>query len=414
MTTQNVSGDLLASQVKDAFDEATGEMAKEFRSRMDEMEQKYLENKQALDAVRAQGKEVAQKKIQEKGIEWARFVRGLAGFNNDIDKAQDWAHRNGFASTAELYEESKALSAQDATAGGYLAPGETANEVIELLHEITAVRQMGVRRMPLPKGKVTIPKMTGGATASYLGENENITSSDPTFGTLELTEKKAAGLVAMSNDLLRTADVRVDQLILDDLVAALADLEDVAFIRYDGTSHKPKGLKSWIENGVSGHSFASAGTTVANVTSDLSKMVRLVEDQKIRLRSPGFLMSPRSKWYLMSQRDGNNNLVWADELRQGRLMGFPVGISTQIPDNLGGGTDESEVYFCDFSHAILAESDQVEVEAMRGAAYYNSGSSAVVSGFSLDQTAIRAIIRHDFGLRHGGAEGTLLTGVQWI
>jgi HK97 family phage major capsid protein len=48
-----------------------------------------------------------------------------------------------------------------------------------------------------------VPKITGGSTAGYVGENANITKTQPTTGQITLTFKKLAALVPISNDLLR-------------------------------------------------------------------------------------------------------------------------------------------------------------------------------------------------------------------
>ena len=92
----------------------------------------------------------------------------------------------------------------------------------------------------------------------------------------------------------------------------------------------------------------------------------------------------------------------------GTLLNFPFAVTSQIPSNLGTGANESEVYFVDFGDAIIGESSLVELAVSEEAAYYNGIS--VVAAFSLDQTVIRAIARHDFALRRSVA-GAVLTEV---
>jgi len=95
---------------------------------------------------------------------------------------------------------------------------------------------------------------------------------------------------------------------------------------------------------------------------------------------------------------------------QGRLFGFPFGVTTQVPDNLGDGEDESEIYFVDFADAAIGESSRVEIEISSEAAYYDG--SNVVSAFSLDQTVLRAIARHDFAMRRN-TSGAVIQAVTW-
>jgi HK97 family phage major capsid protein len=53
-----------------------------------------------------------------------------------------------------------------------LIPQNLHSEVIELLSDRTIVRKLGARPVPLPNGNMTLPRVAGGATASYTGEGK--------------------------------------------------------------------------------------------------------------------------------------------------------------------------------------------------------------------------------------------------
>ena len=122
-------------------------------------------------------------------------------------------------------------------------------------------------------------------------------------------------------------------------------------------------------------------------------------------------MTPRTKAGLMRQRDGNGNFVFRDEMLGGTLMGFRYETTTQIPTNLGGPGNQTELYFADFGSLVIAESSSLQVSVYEGGAF-NDGTG-VVSGISTDQTVLRAIARHDFGARQRGNEISVLTEVDW-
>ncbi len=109
-------------------------------------------------------------------------------------------------------------------------------------------------------------------------------------------------------------------------------------------------------------------------------------------------MHPRSKNHLINLRDANGNLIFP-EIRTASptLYGWPVFVTTNIPVNLGAGT-ETEVYFVDMMDAIIAESSGLEIVVDSSAAYLEAGS--LVSAFTRDETLMRAISRHDFAMRH--------------
>jgi len=338
----------------------------------------------------------------EKGINFARAVRFLWKANGNPHLASEMATNAGYEYVG------KALGETTLAGGGALLPEEFSNEIIELLGTNTVVRRAGCSTVPMNTGSLTMPFVATGSTASYTAESANITKSEPTFGQLQLHDHKLAALIPTSNDLLRNGGARVDSIIRNDIVRAMSRKEDVTFLRSLGVSSEPKGMRGWVD---SGNSFAAAAVSVANVTADLGKAVFLLEDAEVDTSSASWFLSPRSKKYLMTARDGNNNLVWASEMAQGTLMGFPWYMTAQIANNYGSGSDESEVYFAAMDVLTIAENEQIMVEVLPNAAYHDG--SAVVSGASRDETVIRSIAMHDFGARQRGKEIAYISEVKW-
>lgn len=342
---------------------------------------------------------------RDKGQGVARMVRALAATKGDPYRAADWAKRQWGEDEPVV----KALAASDAAAGGFIVPPDYSEDIIELLRAQTVVRKMNPVQLPMPNGTLSIPRITAGTAGSYIGENSNIGKTEPTFGQIVLTYKKLAALVPVSNDLLRYSAPSADGIVRDDLVSALSVREDQAFIRDDGGQQTPKGLRYWAPSG--NVVTANATVTLANVTSDLAKLLLKLEEANVRMLRPGWLMAPRTKQYLMTVRDGNGNYAFRDELLAGRFWGFPFGVTTSIPTNLGGGTDESELYLVDFADAVIGEATSLVIDASTEAAYHDGTN--VQAAFSLDQTVIRAIAQHDFAMRHAESVA-VLTAVKWI
>ena len=163
--------------------------------------------------------------------------------------------------------------------------------------------------------------------------------------------------------------------------------------------------------GANANKFDANGTVnLANVTTDLGKAILALREAETLFLRPGWLISARTEFYLTTLRDSNGNYAFKDEMATGKLYGFPFAVTTQIPDNLGDSEDESEVYLVDFVDAVIGESSQVEIEVSTEAAYYDG--SSVVSAFSLDQTVLRAISRHDFAMRRS-TSGSVIEAVTW-
>ena len=338
----------------------------------------------------------------------ARFLRLLAAGKGDPERAAKVAKGWGDNYMA------KSLNESVFSAGGALVPEEYMNELIPLLRAKTVVRRLGTPSIPMNRGSLTMPFQETASTASYIGELQNIPASQPSYGQLTLSAKKLVNLVPISNDLLADSSFSVDSLVRDDMVRSMALREDIAFIRDTGASNTPKGMRNWAPAANVNARTASGGpgtATLDEITADLFSTMLILENNNIPMDRAGWIMTPRTKSGLMRQRDGNGNFVFRDEMLGGTLMGFRYETTTQIPTNLGGPGNQTELYFADFGSLVIAESSSLQVSVYEGGAF-NDGTG-VVSGISTDQTVLRAIARHDFGARQRGNEISVLTEVDW-
>jgi HK97 family phage major capsid protein len=341
------------------------------------------------------------------GINPVEFARQAYGEASRPFKALSDARQISLEEMLGKLGQKAALGAQGGAAGGFLLPEELAQEVIEFLRPASAVRTLNPVIMPMDVGTLRVPKLATGASAAYVGENVSVATAQPVFGQVVLTAKKLAALVPISNDLIRRGGPQVDTLIRDDLVAAIAQRSDLAFIRGDGTSGQPKGLLNWVlsaEQVVSQATFTSA-TTVA----DLGKAIQALADANVRFIRPGWVMSNRTWRWLYTLLSTTNQFIFRDEMNEGTIFGFPFARTAQIPNNLTPGT-ASELYFVDFADVVIGETTGILIDVSTEAAYYDGAQ--VQPTFSLDQMVVRAIVEHDLGLRHNESVA-MLTQVLW-
>ena len=119
-------------------------------------------------------------------------------------------------------------------------PEVYAQEVIALLRPLTIIGALHARRVSMPNGNMTIPKLRGGAKAHYIGEKRKGKASGATVGTVKLSAKKLITKVVITNDLLRSNAYGADQMILDDALAAMAERQNAALLNGKGTEYDPK------------------------------------------------------------------------------------------------------------------------------------------------------------------------------
>ncbi len=395
-------------------------------------EPNFTPNPAAAD--RSQHRSYAQPRERAKGTDAARCLIALAASRGSKRDAADFVEKR-YGHDGQVA--ARALATSIGSAGGFLVPPEMSEEVIELLRPASAVMALNPNILPMPSGNLMIPRVQSGASANYVGENQPITASQPSFGALQLSAKKLAALVPISNDMIRFASPQTDAIVRDDMVRSVAMRADLAFIRGSGGSFSPMGLKSFaaapalaggnvIAAGVlvgSAYASQSQGNAIqalATVTGDLSRAELALENANIPMSRPGWIFSPRTKSYLMNIRDGLGNQIYYKEMSEGMLRGKPFKVTTQIPNNLpavatDGATatmDGSEIYLADFSEVFIGEAYGLELDVFPGASYVDANGN-LQSGVSNDQTVMRALVQHDMGMRQEAA-AAVVTGVRWF
>jgi HK97 family phage major capsid protein len=344
----------------------------------------------------------------EKGLRFGAAMRALAASGGSregaVAVAERWGHSGLFAQQSGL----------TGPAGGFLIPEDVSNEIIELLRPASVVMSFNPVIMPMDNGNLTMNRISVGTTSSYIGELQDTPATGVQFGQIKLSSKKLAALVPISNDLLASASTAADAVVRDDLVLSMATRMDLAFLRGAGTQFTPLGMR----NQLVGTAFAttnilSANVTVnlVNVTNDLGKLELALMQANIPMTRAGWIMAPRTAIFLTNLRDGNGNYAFP-EMQLGQLRGKPVRTTTQVPVNLGSGTNESEIYLADFAHVVVGEQQGIELAISTEAAYRDAGNNLQAS-FSRDETVVRAIAKHDFALRHLPAVA-ILTAVIWV
>lgn len=293
------------------------------------------------------------------------------------------------------------------TKGGFLVDEAYSSDFIDILRPNVQVRRMGARPVPMPDGNLTTRKKTAGTTASYVGERVPAPTTAATVGVNTMSAKRLTAMVPITNQLIRRASMNVQQMIRDDLVEGVARTEDQQFLRGTASATAPGGIRDLMAAG--NVLTANATVNLANVDNDLGRLELAVIGANIPMISPGYIVSPRTLKFLERLRDANGNKAYP-EIADGRLGMYPIGWTTSIPDNLGAGTDESEIYFGDFAQFNIGETERIAIAASDVAAYDDGGT--IRAAFSNDETVIRLIAEHDTQLRYDTAFARL-DAVTW-
>lgn len=358
---------------------------------------------------------------REKGEAACRFIRAVTScivnkrpcdFPGVIDQLKKWGDTDIADVVNKDFERQKsAMAATSPTDGGFLVPEQFSQDIIELLRPASVVRSLVGRTLQMPVGTVNIPKVTQGSTAYYQGENTNATKSALKTGNMKLSWKKLIALVPLSNDLARYSSPGADGIVRTDMIRAISQRENQAFLRDPGSDAAPRGLRYQIAP-TNLLDVSNPTTTTQTVATDLGRCVLQLVNANVPLTKPGWLFAPRTWNYLRMLQTTTGAFIYQAEMNNGLLLGYPYKWSTQIPVNLNDHerAGESEIYFSDFDDVIIGEAMSLRVDASMEASYMDGAT--LVSAFSQDQTVIRAITEHDFGVRR--AESVMvMNGVTW-
>lgn len=311
-------------------------------------------------------------------------------------RAVEWSRK----AYGERSPQTRALQQSSFTAGGAFIPENfVGREFIERLTATAMVRKAGARSLPLVNGSATVPKLTGGATGTWIGqENDNAVPSQQTTGQVKLVEKKYMILVPISNDLRRNSSLETERIVSDDMITVAANDEDLVFLRGSGLAGQPKGIYNWVAAAAKTN---QTGTSLANVRTDIRVMRNRLDNNNVPYVRRSWFMPSRSMNYIgWDLVDGNSNFAFPSmQNSQGAsLAGDPVYRDNNIPITLGSG-DKSEHYYVEMSECFIGDSMELGIEIIDNAIYADSAGT-LRSGVSRDESAIRLIRKVDFGMRH--------------
>ena len=348
----------------------------------------------------------------KRGVKAARFVLGLmhARYNKvSLEKAAEFiVNRFGDDIVA------RALNSGITGEGGALIPQDFMADLIELLRAMTAVRGANPMEVGMPMGNLTIPRLAGGATASYQNELDDIAVSQERFDDVNFVAKKLTAMVPVSNDLIRRAPIGVEEVVRDDLVQTIARREDLAFLRGDGSDKGPVGMRHLclpanLITVTAMPATPAPGDQLTAILAGASAAILALQNGMSRMIRPCWIMAPTIARFLATARDQVGGFYFKDEIARGMFEGYPVRLTQQIPTNLAIATyaNGSEIYFVDMADFVIADTYNVVVDASDVAAY-NDGTS-MVSAFQRDQSLFRVIAEHDVNMRHLQSLVVLLT-----
>ena len=291
--------------------------------------------------------------------------------------------------------QTKAANAGTPSEGGFTVPLAFSSDYIDALLANTLIDKLGVRRVPLVNGNLSIPRMDATSAISWGGEETVGDTTQPTFGEVNMHARKLFAKSAITNTLIRSSGVDVEGWIAEDLFRKARIGLDDALLHGTGSQYQPLGLEN--VTGVQ----TSGGTTTAFGVDTPNDMEALLGQANVPMENVKWLLSPKGKSWIKSAKFTTGPFAWATEMAtQKTLNGFEFLTSTTVKysKQTAPTSDYSEFWLGDWSQLLFGISKDISIEVSREGTFVSGGQT--ISAFDRDLTLIRLITECDFACRH--------------
>ena len=334
-----------------------------------------------------------------KGTAFTHYAMALARSKGNLMQAAEIA--KGFKDTPEVETVLKAAVAAgtttDADWARPLVEYQTmAGEFVELLRPETILGKLdGFRRVPF---NVRLVGQSAGSTVNWVGEASPKPVSELAFNAQQLGFAKLAGIVVVSDELVKFSNPQVTGIVQADLIASIAAFLDTAFL--DPSKAAVAGVSpASITNGVT--AIPASGTTADNLKADVQAVFRQFLAAGQPVAGSYWIMSATQALAISMLQNAVGNPEFPGlTMNGGTFFGLPVVVS-EAPVTQG------RIVLVKTNEILLAE-EGIVLDASREASLIMdtnpAGSSAApVSLFQNNLVGIRAERFINWGKRRPNA-----------
>lgn len=232
--------------------------------------------------------------------------------------------------------------------GGFLAPDEFEQTLIEALEEENIFRKLA-HIIQTSSGDRKIPVVASKGTASWVDEEAVIPESDPAFDQVSIGAYKLATMLKISEELLNDSVFDLESYIAKEFGRRMGSKEEEAFLIGDGTG-KPLGIFQEIGGGEIGVTATAAAAITADELIDLFYSLRAPYR-----KNAVFIMNDTTVKLIRKLKDNTGQYLWQPALTAGTpdtILNRPVYTSSFAPSAEAGALT---VAFGDFSYYWIAD-----------------------------------------------------------
>lgn len=217
-------------------------------------------------------------------------------------------------------------------AGGAAVPTILMPPIIEILRNMMALSNVGMRTLGGLSGNVVIPRQEAAATAYSVSEIAALTASQQVLGQISLTPKRVGATENYSKQLVFQSSPDIEAFIRDDLFKVIALRWDYLGLNGQGAASEPLGILN--TPGIGSVTFSATPTYIKLIAFRTAIRALNVTDPLNWLSTPnveGTLSGVAEALTGATTVGGSQNAIWKPD---NRVVGMPALATNQVPNNL--------------------------------------------------------------------------------
>lgn len=334
-----------------------------------------------------------------KGTAFTRYAMALMASKGNVTAAEAFS-RKWRDSTPEVETVIKAAvdagTTTDLAWAGYLSEYQTmASEFIDLLYPQTIIGRIpGLNRVPF---NIKVPSLTQGATVNWVGQGAPKPVSELAFGQVTLGIAKAAGIVVLSEELVRLSNPSAEAVVRRALVNSMAEFLDTQFVD-PNVAEVANVSPASITNGIT--PVTASGTDSDALKTDIIGLFDSFIDANLNPRDAVWIMPAKVALRIQMMQNALGQAEFPGiTVMGGTLLGLPVIVSQSVPlnANTAGGSPAggSRIILVNASEIFLADDGQVVLDVSREASIQmdsapSAGAQSLVSLWQNNLVGVKA------------------------
>ena len=300
------------------------------------------------------------------GTRFARYAMAIAAGKGSLSDTLAYAKRWD-GQTPEVTQYIKAVTGiSTSTSPGWgselVFQDNLASEFVELMRPMTVLGKLtGIRKVPF---NVRIPVQSSGSTVNWVGEVGVKPVTELDFTTVTLGYDKIAGIVVMSEELIRLSTPSAEETVRRDLTDEIAQFIDEQFLSPSVAAGANNPAS--ITNGVT--SPAATGSDITAVFTDLNNALATFDNANLGTESVHIVLPPHLARGISTMRNALG-MAEFDQMSPtgGTLMGYPVIVSGNVPVGHVILIKANEILLADDGRVTLDASNQATIDMAGGA-----------------------------------------------